>query len=615
MINYKTILKNIYNGSTYKSFVLPYLLTSRDYFTANATEGEFLSNIFVDSSKMGLSGLWSKPTDFIASMVAYPFYIPYKADLTFLQFSNVPLIDVKTTVPVSACPVDYDRLVFNMGQHYVGYLYGDYLDYNGYSKTFLQLPFLGSVELNTNEVLGKYIQITLSIDLISAKGIYYITTTQELLTKDSISGLFNDLDSKGVLINTYETDLGVTIPIGSTNSGDVLRNLILGTVKTTAMVAASASPSTRIAETSHQSINPETKRLRTDYKTTVKSTQTRPHAKADIFNSALDAVNMHMTSSISDRTSNISTRLDDPYVYIIRKIPIATNITADYLSLYGAPYGNTNKLKNMSGYTEVTSVHVEGDGFKLATSGECEEIKSLLFDGVILPTSTTPISFYIDGVKYSATPTSTWEQWVSSSYNTGSYGINVDGFVIRTSDGWYVQNDNREYVTYDMTIISERQYNSIPYGITKFTVEGVTHYFNYPSTWNEWLNSSLSDDTFNTEQEGTVSIVLKNNRVLKLSSRFVLNTDNISASTSYTLHSKDIIGFFFIDNETYVFEIGTDFRSWKYSNNGGSAFDVQSNNDVIILKNGVIYTLYNANGTERIRGSDPLINRYTYTLK
>lgn len=71
--------------------------------------------------------------------------------------------------------------------------------------------------------------------------------------------------------------------------------------------------------------------------------------------------------------------------------------------------------------------------------------------------SSVAIEFVIEGVWYTATEGMTWEEWINSSYNTGSYV--VDGDYV-TCDTGFVLTDSGDYVSPTDTIINNHKYTT-----------------------------------------------------------------------------------------------------------------------------------------------------------
>ena len=74
------------------------------------------------------------------------------------------------------------------------------------------------------------------------------------------------------------------------------------------------------------------------------------------------------------------------------------------------------------------------------------------------------ISFTIDGVSYQAEEGMTWDEWVSSSYNTDNYGVIYDGLISPKGDhlmGWVSYSNIR--VTSVYAIVPDRAYYVQPY--------------------------------------------------------------------------------------------------------------------------------------------------------
>lgn len=68
--------------------------------------------------------------------------------------------------------------------------------------------------------------------------------------------------------------------------------------------------------------------------------------------------------------------------WLFRK-PLYTSKDADYRKLRGAPCNKYLSFENISGYTEISDIHLEGEQFKNATTSELSELENALKKGAI----------------------------------------------------------------------------------------------------------------------------------------------------------------------------------------------------------------------------------------
>lgn len=335
--------------------------------------------------------------------------------LTFYPFDVEPLLDVDTLglklelgpfgadTNVKAVNLNLGSRYFNMGEFYVdenlSIFDQNFSDYNGYSKIQIYLPYFGLIDVNPNDVLGKYLQFRLSVDFGTAQGIWFVGVSDTPYQSEAIT------DPYVRILATYSCTIGYKIPFASSGANETIRNLVLGAVKTATFVAGQYAASALIPSTTTTSKTVKTydiqgrstakgskmKQIRSGSVTSERSTTTDVSAQTTrnvvnaCFDSAGDALSaMHMSMS-SDRVNNIAGLINGcESIKIIIYHPIMKPVTDDYAKLYGYPLGEVRILGNISGYTEISSIHIEGQEFSTATSEEFSKLYSLLTSGIIL---------------------------------------------------------------------------------------------------------------------------------------------------------------------------------------------------------------------------------------
>lgn len=311
------------------------------------------------------------------------------------------------------CAVMDNDNYYYLGQYKVNPVNNDFTDYNGYSSLTLYLPFVGFVDIDINECYNKWLQFRFIIDYQSCKGVYIIGVSDTGITHADVDHIPIDEDIYNVLA-TYEADLGIPIPLGMSNWSDTVRNFTMGAVKTAlntgaSIYSATLPPATTTTTTTGSRIRTydvkgarkaKNARLKTikggSVTDTAESTKTttidRPTNESrpfsELTNGFINAVsNISKNGSTGDRLGNggLSWGISNS-IYVIRRSPkkhIAFN-RDDYNKLYGAPLGNVVNLDILEGYTEISSIHIEGEGFKNTTLKEMNLLRDMLNGGVIL---------------------------------------------------------------------------------------------------------------------------------------------------------------------------------------------------------------------------------------
>lgn len=310
---------------------------------------------------------------------------------------------------VPAWDIDNRYSYMNIGQSFIEPHFNDFADYSGYTQISVFLPLLGFVNIDTNEVMGKWLQIRLNVDFYTGEGTYILgVTDNEIANYESYN--YGDVDRDNSynmrIIGNYNTTIGIEIPTGSSNAGDIQRNLLLGGVKLatalytgisltlpSATIAAYTPPSPIPSQAMYSNLPVPTNALSTPRPKTTYSVASNMGNisinKRDIGDAFVNSV--EAASRI--RTVGNTDRADSP----LQMFPLSTTakviyyrpkfvpLDSGYNHLYGKPLGRVETLKDIHGYTEVSRIHFEGTQFGSCTSEEYSMIESAFSNGVILP--------------------------------------------------------------------------------------------------------------------------------------------------------------------------------------------------------------------------------------
>ena len=348
-----------------------------------------LANLILNPNP--LESFFSKPDDWISTVMVYPFNIPLGRNGTSQGKLQLGLYDTKIDC--------YDLLLvsemYEMGEILIQPHFNNFADYDGYSKMEVWLPFLGTVDISLNDVIGKYLKFRLGVDYISGQGIWYICVGDEPTNATSV---FVDLleGANDRILSTHTCQLGIQLPIGTSNTASVYRNLIMGAVKGVSTALSSYAISS-LGASGGKAVTKEVKtRLnqKTGNKLITDRTQETKYDSSNYqfgksittcFDYATDSLNnMHISAS-TDRSNNPTTMINTcKSIKVIRYYPKLITTDENYGKLYGYPLGQTKVLSTLSGYTEISNIHIEGEGFKSATQKEILMLKEALSDGIIL---------------------------------------------------------------------------------------------------------------------------------------------------------------------------------------------------------------------------------------
>lgn len=267
--------------------------------------------------------------------------------------------------------------------------YGSALDQSPYTKVSCYLPYIGTVNLNTDEVMGTTLQVKYRVDIVSGS---------------CVAKIFVD----GNCLYQYSGHCAITIPISSADfSSYVSAAISVGKLAAAAITAgAGAAMAAGVAEVSQQTNqvvtttqvtntarNPSTGRQITTGTTTTVQTRESPadQSSTQASFSGLSPQNIANTvgaimsskphiehsGSFSGNSGYLGVRR--PFLIIERPNMC---MPENYQALNGFPTMITMELSTCKGFTRVQQVQLTGMG--RATNPEQAEILELLKSGVIL---------------------------------------------------------------------------------------------------------------------------------------------------------------------------------------------------------------------------------------
>ena len=337
-----------------------------------------------------LQSFFSKPEDWLSRLLYFPYNIPQRIEK---QTKKLQIGTYSTDIDVY--DIDFPSELYEMGELLIEPHFNNFADYDGYSKMEVWLPFLGTVDISLNDVLGKYLKFRLGVDYTSGQGTWYICVGDNPTNATSIFVDLAGVDDR--ILSTHTCQIGMEVPIGTTNTANVYRNLIMGAVKgvstalssyaISSLGASGGTATTKEVRTARnektgRQITKSTKKTETQYNS---SNYQFGKSIIGVFDYATDSLNnMHISAS-TDRSNNpVSMFNACNSVKVIRYYPKLITTDENYGRLYGYPLGQTKVLSTLSGYTEISNIHIEGEGFKSATQKEILMLKEALSDGIIL---------------------------------------------------------------------------------------------------------------------------------------------------------------------------------------------------------------------------------------
>ena len=334
-----------------------------------------------------IAELFASPFESMISLLSFPFDISsmrgYSAARQLMMWGNVQFIsdglfDVPQTAAVS----------FDWGEISIESFYDGFLDYAPYTKMELYLPWgTGVVSIDPNECTPGKIRIQSNIELDKGTAGHIVTSE---FTRDGRT-------VKEVL-GTYGTVVGKQIPITALDYAG--KSHAVASVAVTAGAIALAGGAGAAVSSSAGS-------LTAGASTTALSTAVSPAQLAPIAATAMpplmynaprseefqitpeaiklatEGINAAMTPGHVARNGSFMTGSagllpTTPFLIISRP---EQSVPENYGHYYGYPSNIYSKLSDLSGFTQVGSIHLENI---VCTEKEREELMTLLQGGVLL---------------------------------------------------------------------------------------------------------------------------------------------------------------------------------------------------------------------------------------
>lgn len=343
-----------------------------------------------------LTQLFKDPNGWLTGLYAYPINW-FNARLNGEAINSQKLVAGAYIFDNVQCNnLDPDKQFFYLGRFRREPKYQNFLDGNGFTEYEIYLPFYGAVVVQPNET-DLFFNFFISIDCATGYACYYILASDlnvEPITRSPLPYV-SDADMEEFLnipnlriVATYDFQLGVPIGLGKANGQEVKRNALLGAVQiaTDALTGGGISERSKNERKTTRRLNSKTGRLRTVKDVTTQAMSSSSPSMGGVFGSIVNGT----ISTLRNTVRTASTTSNQPMlkmcgpqsIIVTVKYPEVQPVT--YKHEFGLPLEKTKLLSDLSGFTLITEIHLEGDGFKYATENEKELILDALSEGVIL---------------------------------------------------------------------------------------------------------------------------------------------------------------------------------------------------------------------------------------
>jgi hypothetical protein len=300
-----------------------------------------------------------KASDVIIALSIFPCSIP--ADNTGTVTANFLGLNLSTGI---VCHYANDQFVeFSCGQLTVEEYWGNCLDYNPYTSISIFLPFCGMYELDTDEVMGKTLDVSYRIDIFSGSCLATIKID-------------------GSIFYQYSGQCSSQVPLSSVSFDQFLGSMIDLGVATATGVSAIRGAAGELAKAENNFLGSKTAENALDVMAAKQSYQkVKEESGTKTLGASVNAVMggkgfYNHAGAMSGSPGFLGVKT--PYLIIKRPEQV---IPSMYGKFHGYPANTTAVLGDLSGYTEVGDIRLN---IPDATVDEIIECEQLLKGGVVI---------------------------------------------------------------------------------------------------------------------------------------------------------------------------------------------------------------------------------------
>lgn len=334
--------------------------------TLQAVGEKIYAETFLEKIGLELTTLlWNSPIDAVISVQSFPFSIPSGGE------KEVKLGAV--SLGVSAPVVGNSSFTIEWGSVSLNEFWGNFLDYAPHTKIELCLPWgAGFVPIDPHDCLPGSVSIRTNVEVAKGTcqhivsgnhgviGVYGGKCSSEIPLSSLDSGAKFLTTTAAVVATSIGAATGAAGLMAGTNAAGAGTAGALRAGADTQMAISAGRAAERVASAPYQAISRRATQVAV------------PSAVAALRSPP------NITRSGSFYSSGAGLGPQKPFLVISRP---EQNVAAGYASHFGYPSNINVGLGQVSGYTEVASIHLTGIP---ATQPELEEIEELLKKGVIL---------------------------------------------------------------------------------------------------------------------------------------------------------------------------------------------------------------------------------------
>ena len=336
----------------------------------NPTSAEFLAFanwLWVTYADATIDKIWNNPFDGVIG--AFELY----CDPTYLGRKNILCGFLDSGI---ACDYISRYTEINCGTLGIPEFYGNYFDYSPYSKAHIYLPFIGIQELNVDDIVGHYVNVTYRIDEYNGSCIAMITCARV----GEVNG--QEYEYSNVMYQ-FSGNCSVELPLTGGSQASIKAGMMTADAyQNAANISANAQMVGGIASaiggvgsllTGH--IGSGISGIGSGISQYMGAAGTQAYGQAQALSNMLSGKSTVQKSG-SFGASHGSLGIKKPFIVVTRPKQIQV---PNYNQLYGYPSHKMVTVGTCQGFLRCREVHVVSTN---ATDAEKSQIESLLKSGV-----------------------------------------------------------------------------------------------------------------------------------------------------------------------------------------------------------------------------------------
>ena len=266
----------------------------------------------------GWKKIFADPMDAILGLSIVPVAVPNGAE------KEVKVGNISTGVSMTVAASQY--VAVDCGTLNVNEYWGSYLDYAPYTQAEIYLPYIGTHPISIDDIMNKSVHVVYHVDILSGACCAYV-------------------QCGGTVLYSFIGQCASSIPI----TGDNWTNVINGAISIAGSIGSMVATGGASA----------------------------PMAIGQIASTAVNAMKPTVEKSGAMGGTGGMLGVQTPYLILTRP---RQALPRDQNTFMGYPAFITERLEDLTGYTEIDSIHLENVP---ATESELSEIEDLLKGGVI----------------------------------------------------------------------------------------------------------------------------------------------------------------------------------------------------------------------------------------